>query len=177
MSRHPVSDEVAAALGAFLAGGVGPRHTVLTRVFGRTGYAKVAPYDGSSAVQQPNKEDRVRSVISAAVTEPARARELVDGLFAEYRAYGFFTAVDGPQAENERRQRVSAARSAFARIDWELTESGELRPAGVGAVNAVEGRPAIEDQLDRLRRSTEDPALMLGTAKEMLESTAKYVLR
>ena len=41
---------------------------------------------------------------------------------------------------------------------------------------AVEGRPAIEDQLKRLRRATEDPALMIGTSKEMLESTAKYVL-
>ena len=176
MSRHPVSDEVAATLGAFLTGGHGPRHTVLTRVFGRTGYARSAPYDSGSTVQQPNKEDRVRSAVSAAVREPARARELVDGLLAEYRAFGFFTAIDDPQAESERKLKVSSARSAFARIDWELTESGELRPAGVGAVNAVEGRPAIEDQLDRLRRSTEDPALMLGTAKEMLESTAKYVL-
>lgn len=176
MSRHPVSDEVAATLGAFVTGGVGPRHSVLTRVFTRTGYASAAPYDSSSAVQQMTKEDRVRSAISAAVREPARARELVDGLLAEYRASRFFTAVDDPKAEGERKLNVSAARSAFARIDWELTESGELRPAGVGAVIAVKGRPAIEDQLDRLRRSAEDPALMLGTAKEMLESTAKYVL-
>ena len=40
----------------------------------------------------------------------------------------------------------------------------------------MEGRPAIEDQLERLRRASDDPALLLGTAKEMLESTAKYVL-
>lgn len=37
-------------------------------------------------------------------------------------------------------------------------------------------RPAIEDRLDRLQRADDDPGLMLGTAKEMLESTAKYVL-
>ena len=176
MSRHPVSDEVAATLGAFVTGGHGPRHTVLTRVFGRTGYASAAPYDGQSAVQQMNKEDRVRSAVSAAVRDPAGARELVDALLAEYRASGFFTAVDDPKAEHERKLKVSAVRSAFARIDWEVTEAGELRSAGVDAVLSVEGRPAIEDQVDRLRRSAEDPALMLGTAKEMLESTAKYVL-
>jgi hypothetical protein len=51
-----------------------------------------------------------------------------------------------------------------------------LRPAGIGAISALEGRPAIEDQLARLRRASDDPALLLGTAKEMLESTAKYVL-
>ena len=176
MSRHPVSDEVAATLGAFVTGGDGPRHSVLTRVFARSGYADAAPYDSRSTVQQMNKEDRVRSAVSVAVREPARGRELVEGLLAEYRAFGFFTAEGDPKAEHARKLSVSATRSAFARIGWELTESGEIRPAGVGAVIAVEGRPAIEDQLERLRRSAEDPALMLGTAKEMLESTAKYVL-
>lgn len=176
MARHPVSDEVAATLGAFVTGGDGPRHSVLTRVFARTGYASAAPYNSQSAVQQMNKEDRVRSAISAAVREPARARDLIEGLLAEYRAFGFFRAEDDPSAEHARKLKVSPARTAFARIDWELAESGELRPAGVGAVVAVEGRPAIEDQLARLRRASEDPALMLGTAKEMLESTAKYVL-
>jgi hypothetical protein len=47
---------------------------------------------------------------------------------------------------------------------------------GIGSVKSFEGRPAIEDQLGRLRRAADDPALLLGTAKEMLESTAKYVL-
>ena len=176
MAQHPVSDEVAATLGAFVAGGAGPRHTVLTRVFTRTGYASAAPYNSRSAQQQMNKEDRVRSAVSAAVREPLQARELIDGLLAEYRASRFFTPLEDSRTEHERKLKVEAARSAFARIDWELTESGELRPAGIGAVIAVEGRPAIEEQLDRLRRSSEDPALMLGTAKEMLESTAKYVL-
>lgn len=38
------------------------------------------------------------------------------------------------------------------------------------------GRPALDEQLDRLRRASEDPALLLGTAKDLLESTAKFVL-
>ena len=176
MSRHPVGSEVAATLGAFVTGGDGPRHSVLTRVFARTGYVDAAPYDSRSPKQQMNKEDRVRNAGAAAVHEPARARDLVEGLLDEYRAFGFFTTDDDQQKEHTRKLMVSAARSAFARIGWELAETGELRPAGVEAVIAVEGRPAIEDQLERLRRATEDPALMLGTAKEMLESTAKYVL-
>ena len=83
MTVHPVSDEVGAALGAFVAGGAGPRHAVLSRIFARAGYGSAAPYDSQSALQQMNKEDRIRETIAAAVREPARSRELVDGLLAE----------------------------------------------------------------------------------------------
>lgn len=176
MMKHPVSDEVGAALGAFVAGGVGPRHSALTRVFGRAGYAAAAPYNPKSEAQQPNKEDRVRDTVAAAVREPHRARELVDGLLGEFRVAGFFTREDNIHEELLRQENVHALRRAFARIDWDLSDDGQLRPAGVGEVSAVHGRPAIEDQLARLRRATDDPALLLGTAKEMLESTAKYVL-
>jgi hypothetical protein len=123
-----------------------------------------------------NKEDRVRNAVAAAVREPARSRELVDGLLAEYRASGMFNSAEDTNFERRRQETLKAAQSAFARIDWEFTNDGELRPAGIGAISALEGRPAIEDQLARLRRASDDPALLLGTAKEMLESTAKYVL-
>lgn len=177
MARYPVSDEVGAALGAFVAGGAGPRHSALTRLFARTGYHAAAPYNPyGAAAPQMNKEDRIRLTVSAAAREPARSRELIEGLLAEYRVCRFFDAGTDPVSDAARRRNVQVARQAFARIDWELTETGELRPAGVGAVSAVEGRPAIEEQLGRLRRATDDPPLLLGTAKEMLESTAKYVL-
>jgi hypothetical protein len=176
LPEHPVSDEVGAALGAFVAGGAGPRHSTLTRVFTRSGYGQAAPYDPGSPLQQPNKEDRVRDTICAAVRQPHRSRELVEGLLAEYRAAQCFSSASDATTETARLGRVRFAQAAFARIDWELTDNGEMRPAGVGVVGAVKGRPAIEDQLARLRRANDDPALLLGTAKEMLESTAKYVL-
>lgn len=176
MARYPVSDEVAAALGAFVAGGIGPKHSTLSRLFVRTGYQAAAPYNPNSPAPQMNKEDRVRVTVSAAVREPARSQELIEGLLAEYRVYRFFEADTDPVTDAARRRNVQTARQAFARIDWELTGTGELRPAGVGAVSALEGRPAIEEQLNRLRRAADDPPLLLGTAKEMLESTAKYVL-
>lgn len=176
MSKHAVSDEVGAALGAFVAGGVGPRHSVLSRIFGRAGYGDAAPYDPKGLLQQPNKEDRVRDAVAAAVRAPHRSRELIEGLLAEYRVSGCFTNSEDAVEEVRRQENVQVLRQAFSRIDWELADDGQLRPAGVGTVSAVEGRPAIEDQLARLRRASDDPALLLGTAKEMLESTAKYVL-
>ena len=178
MGKHPVSDEVAAALGAFVDGGDGPKHTKLTRAFSRAGYGRVSPYDSSSQDfrAKPNKEIRIRDTVEAAVRDPHRARDLIDSLLVEFRAFGFFATNDDPTSETNRRGNVRALQKAFARIDWELDDEGDLRPAGVGAVGSVGGRPAIDDQLEKLRRATDDPALLLGTAKEMLESTAKYVL-
>ena len=178
MSKHPVNDEVAAALGAFVSGGDGPTHTMLTRAFTRAGYGSVRPYNAAShdSRAKPNKENRIRDTVEAAVRDPHRARELIESLLVEFRSFRFFTAVKDPRVEAERHAKVRALQRAFARIDWELNDEGDLRPAGVGTVGSVEGRPAIEDQLERLRRASDDPALLLGTAKEMLESTAKYVL-
>lgn len=176
MSEHPVSPEVAAAFAGFVVGGNGPTHSTLSRVFGRAGYGHVAPYNSQSQAQQPNKQDRIRDTVNAAVREPHRSRELVDGLLAELRAARYFTVDDSStDGERARRSTVQSLQAAFARIDWELANDGELRPASIAVVAAV-GRPAIEDQLRRLRRATDDPALLLGTAKELMESTAKYVL-
>ena len=178
MAKHPASDEVAASLGAFVGGGVGPSHSKLTRAFTRAGYGAVSPYDATSEDfrAKPSKENRVLDTVGAAAREPHRAHELVESILVEFRAFGFFTQNSRSSAEDERLAKVRALQRAFARIDWELDDEGVLRPAGVGVVGSVEGRPAIEDQLERLRRASDDPALLLGTAKEMLESTAKYVL-
>ena len=174
MSTHPVSPEVAGAVAAFFTGGSGPRHSVLSRIFDRTGFGDVAPYRPPDL--EPNKENRVRETILTATKQTQRARELMDGLFAEMRVAACFSPDPDPEAERLRRDRVRMTQAAFARIDWELTDEGVLRPVALGAVAGAVGRPAIEDQLERLRRATDDPALLLGTAKEMLETTAKYVL-
>ena len=178
MSKHPASDEVAAVLGAFAGGGDGPSHTKLTRAFSRAGYGAVSPYDSTSHDfrAKPNKENRIRDTVEAAVRDPHRSRELIESILVEFRAFGFFSAANDRGDEADRRSKVRALQKAFARIDWELDEAGDLRPAGVGVVGSMKGRPAIDDQLERLRRASDDPALLLGTAKEMLESTAKYVL-
>jgi hypothetical protein len=66
MAANPVSDEIAAALGAFCRGGSGPTHTALSRVFQRCGYASAAPYAANDPFNQPNKEVRVTETVAAA---------------------------------------------------------------------------------------------------------------
>ena len=156
-------------LGRFFTGGSGPRHSVLTGLFIRTGYGSDDPYDESLGT--PNKETRVRTVLMAAARRPSRARDLVDGLLAEMRVEGCFTRDGFGYNRND----VVAAQQAFARADWDLTDDGRLQRAGVIDLSTG-GRHALDEQLDRLRRATDDPGLLLGTAKDLLESTAKFVL-
>ena len=161
--------EIASAMGRFFTGGTGPRHSVLTALFIRTGYGEDDPYDPVTG--SPNKETRVRTVLLAAMRRTDRVRQLVDGLLAEMRVHGCF---DPAQASLDRAV-VSAAQQAFGRSEWELTNDGRLQVAGLIDI-ASGGRPALDEQLDRLRRASDDPALLLGTSKELLESTAKFVL-
>ena len=135
----PVCEEVGAALGAFVTGAVGPTHSKLSTVFSQAGYGAAAPYDRFDDQQQPNKEDRVNSTVRAAIRSPQRSRDLVDGLLAQYRA----PDSSGPATMPTRRSSGHAgcrAAQAATRIDWELTDDGELHPLGV-AVTSVKVGP------------------------------------
>lgn len=168
MSRPPVSPEVSAAFAAFFSQGAGPTHDALTNIFRVTGYGKVSPNQGLGG---PSKSRRVRETMTAAEMSPGMARELVDRLLAELRIAGCFKSAD-----EEDRQRCATLRSALRKTGWDLSATGDLMALAGSPMTAAQGRPAIDEQLARLQRADEDPGLMLGTAKEMLESTAKYVL-
>lgn len=59
--------------------------------------------------------------------------------------------------------------------------TGQISPRGpkltIDSLSKITDPSAIREQLDRIRRSAnDDPALAIGTAKELVESTAKIVL-
>lgn len=70
---------------------------------------------------------------------------------------------------------VASLRSALLQRGWALDTDGRLDPLGDIDLE-VGDRQALNDQLNRLRRNTEDAGLLLGTAKELLESVGKFVL-
>lgn len=65
---------------------------------------------------------------------------------------------------------------------WEVHESGRVSSLSLGEqfthlnTSVLNGPSAIHEQLERLRRSQDDPAAVIGGAKELIESTAKTVL-
>lgn len=162
----PLNDEVAGALGQFFFAGDGPSHAVLTQVFKVSGLSEHDPYNPDT--QTPNKQQRVLSVSSAGARKSETARKLVDSLLNALRLHGTFNS-------SEDQQRVDTLRSALTHTGWGLTNDGRLEQ--LGKINLeTGGRAALDEQLQRLRKNVDDPAAVLGGAKELLEAIAKFVL-
>jgi hypothetical protein len=169
MPTQPVTDEIAAAFSALFFGGAGPSHSHLTTAFMQAGYGDAAPYD--ARVQGPNKQVRVTTTFRAARRRPDRARELVDALLVGLRVQGHFDT-DNPRYDVAN---VRALRQALMRAGWFLTDDGVL--TAQGPINlATGGRKALDEQLERLRKATDDPAQLVGSAKDLLEAVPKFVL-
>jgi hypothetical protein len=168
MAQPPVSSEIAAALARFYFNGSGPSHSKLSTAFAAGGYSDVAPYDPMSKTQQANKETRVLSVVKAATRHPAGARALIDGLLVDLRVTGTF-------GREQNSDLVKAAQRAFAQCGWSLADDGYISP--LGEINlSTGGREALDEQIARLRKAVDDPGQLLGSAKDLLESVAKFVL-
>lgn len=173
MTTPPVSQEIGAALARFFHGGAGPSHAKLTGSFMAGGYGDDDPYvpATTSRPASPNKEQRVLHVFTVATRKPAGARALVDTLLTNLRVHGAFTAGNDKHAP----EAIKSAQAAFARQGWLLGDDGMLAPIG-GIDLTTGGRQALDEQLDRLRRSTNDAGALLGTAKDLLEAVSKFVL-
>jgi hypothetical protein len=168
MTQPPVSDEIAAALARFYFNGGGPSHSKLTTAFTSGGYLDAAPYDPYSSTQQVNKETRVIRAIKAATRRPSGARALIEGLLVDLRVGGFIS-------HGDRQDYLKAAQRAFSRNGWLLSDDGYLSPTGLIDLSTG-GRAALDEQIGRLRRGTDDAGQLLGSAKDLLESVAKYIL-
>jgi len=162
----PLNDEVSGALGQFFFAGEGPSHSVLTQVFKVAGLLDHDPYN--PATQTPNKQQRVLAVSGAGARKSETARKLVSSLLNALRLHGAFSSSKG-------QQRVDTLRSALTHTGWGLTSDGRLEQLGKIDLETG-GRAALDEQLQRLRKNADDPAAVLGGAKEILEAIAKFVL-
>lgn len=167
-----ITREVGGALAKFFHGGTGPSHAGLDSAFAQAGCAEADPAPPEMREQarranrsHANKETRVNAVFAEALRRD-RGRQLTEELLQ----------LLGLDNEDLSVGAGVSLRRALSRCGFRLNEEGYLEVAGETSVVSHANRPAIEYQLARLRRADDDPGLMIGTAKEMLESTAKYVL-
>lgn len=162
-----VTNDVAAAVGAFFHAGEGPSHSAITRVL--VGAGLNDDYEYSAQPGGPNKEQRVMNSFMRA-SRSGGGRKLLEGLLSALRHLGLIGRVVEERSENEIRLRAALSRSG-----WTLTDDGQLRTVA-GADLETGGRVALDETLARLRGSGADPALAIGTAKDLLEAVAKFVL-
>ena len=124
-------------------------------------------YEARADVQGPNEESGVLRAFTAALAEPARARKLVDGLLGSLRLAGLVGASVGGVD-------VDRLRCALGSAGWYLTMA--ISGPSPVSTSILVGREALDEQLERPRRSTADPGLFIGTAKDLLKAVAKFVL-
>ena len=162
----PLNDEVTRALAQFFFAGAGPSHSSLTQAFVGAGLSSHDPYDATT--QAPNKQQRVLAVCHAASKNAVRARDLTERILNALRIHGSFDSTENSQD-------AANLRSALEHTGWGLTKDGRLEHMGRIDLETG-GRAALDEQLQRLQRNVDDPAAVLGGAKELIESIAKFVL-
>lgn len=95
--------------------------------------------------------------------------KLLDEPLTALRVHGTFTDTS-PQVT----ERVQTLRRALVALT--ATLDGEGRLLRSNPINLGSGGATLEEQLSRLRHNVGDPGVLLGGAKELLESIYKFVL-
>ena len=173
MPLEPVSTEIAAALARFFAIRGSPSHRELAEIFKQNELDAFDP--DPDATENIGKERRVRVVLSTSAEHPSsRSTSCVSQLLGSLRAAGCFDPASTATFAGS--DLVNGAKRAFRNAGWALDDDGMLGPLVLGDIETAERRPAIEMQIDRMRNGSSDTALLIGTAKELLETTARYTL-
>lgn len=163
------SGDVQRHIARFFHGGAGPSHSALTTTFLGIGYGPPDDTYRPGVMGGVNKQQRVTNAFIFS-DRRGNMRHLVENLLMDLRSDGTFNS-----AHSETKQLVGQLRSALLHSGWTLDEAGNLFPLGTIDLDTG-GRQSLEDQLARLHRNTEDAGLQIGTAKELLEAVAKFVL-
>lgn len=174
MTTTPLTEEIAAALSKCFSDGAGPSHRELTEVFRRAGVIDLDP--GEHSLANVSKAVRVRAVLgdlAAGGSSKGSGGKLVEGLLARMRVFGCF---DEGAESYVGKTTLRTARSAFQTTGWSLDDSGRLAPLVLADIDHAHLRPALEAQVARLQDASDDAALLMGTAKDFLETVARYAL-
>ena len=154
--------------GAFFDAGMGPKHKELTLLFCRFGIDDSYVWHGETS---DSKRTRVERALRKVNSNPSRALKFANALLSLLRAD---QSVGDKHSKEEQNLRQALVEAGF-----NLTDAYEIyEESPISKINfETGGRAAIDEQLNRLQKAQDDPALMIGTAKELLEAIAKYVLK
>jgi hypothetical protein len=161
-------------LSEFFDGGTGPSHDELNEAFRRTLTAKYDPAPSGKTVSGAplGKMKRVRQVFVEATDEdPQAGLALAKHLVSLLRANG---QINSGETGADRTKRLT---SAFAHLGFTLHSNGALSPLVVDELSGVRATAALRTYVDRINANPDDPALQVGSAKELDEAAARHVLQ
>lgn len=158
---------VAAAFADIFATTSPPTHSDMDLAFRRAGVSSPQ----GSGFPSISKSRRITNAFDDAEDKaPDRTSSLIKALTSALATKRVFE-----ESDVVTQQMLTRLRADLARIGWKLSDAGELSPLGTIEVQTG-GREALDQQLKRLRNSSDDVSLMLGASKDALEAAAKFVL-
>lgn len=163
MNADSARQALARALGDFWYWGAGPSHTDIDRVFGAL--------DLVDRIDGGGKREKVEQAVLAAT--PAELPKLISSLIDVLLERGFLEATE----ENEKA--IALLRRRLVPFGMKFDENG-VTSGSIGVeAGAALSAGELRQHVIRIHRAVEheDSAQVLGSAKELLESTAKFVLQ
>lgn len=147
-----------------------PSHSQVGFVIEQAGLSEV---DHAENPRPAGKERRLRAILTwAHVNDIERGQALLLHLFPLLRGCSGF--MEGPHFVGH--NQLLSAQEAFAAEGWELTAIGDLHPMLLEITGGQEAEHVLRGYVRRLRRNPDDTPLIVGTSKDLLEATAKFVL-
>ncbi len=175
IKRGPLTDAIVIAIARLVddaqSGRREPSHSDLEFHIGKAG---LTAGDPKSQGQPVGKAKRIRSVLSWALeNEPDKGEILVASIVTLVRAHGGFRS-DSPNFVGE--EAIRDAADAFQLEGFVLTTDGILDPSNLDTLSGSDLTTALEAYVRRARRGSADAALLVGTAKDLLEAAAAHII-
>jgi hypothetical protein len=176
--RAPLNDEIAIALAGLVNDAQAeksrePTHSDLDFQFSK---AALGAADPKVQGQMVGKAKRVRAVLTFALENaPDKGEVLVASLISLVRAKGGFRKESPNYCGDDT---ITDLVNAFKNEGgYALTTDGVVQPTSLDTLTGSELTAALESYVRRARRGSEDAALMVGTAKDLLEASAAHVIQ
>ena len=120
------------------------------------------------------KHRRVKAVLTYAVdNDPEAGGRLVEYLVSRLQGAGSFREGSPNRLPADA---IANARGVFRSQGFTLAEDGALVPTTLDGLTGTELTEALLAYVQRARQGVEDAALLTGTAKDLVEATARHVL-
>lgn len=174
-NRAPVNDAIVVTLASLVddaqSGTREPSHSDIEFHITR---AALSAGDPKNQGQTVGKAKRVRAVLSWGLDNaPDKAEMFAAALLALVRGKGGFRNTSGNYVGDEV---IHDLRNALRSEGYSLSDDGELFAHTIDDLSGGEMTDALAAYVRRAQRGSEDAALIVGTAKDLMEATAAHVI-